>query len=197
MNWFRLNIDQVQGLTRLTYLYMSNCPLLNLVFHTFLCSLLKYWLEIWYMNLLWHNTDQVWVSLSLTIFLHELLSFAKISFSGLSSAVFWDIYLKFGLWIGIDIIQIKFEFHHAWPAFTGVIALCKNLVFRTFLCSLLRYWLEIWYMNWFRLNIDQVQGLSRLTYLYMSKCPLLNLVFQTFLCSLLKYWLEIWYINWF
>ena len=38
----------------------------------------------------------------------------------------------------------------------------------TFLCSLLRYWLEIWYMNWPWHNKDQ----SRLTDFYRSYCPL-------------------------
>ena len=53
-------------------------------------------------------------------------------FSRLFCAVVWDIDLKFSLWICYDIIQIEFEFRHAWPTFTGVIALRKNLLFRTF-----------------------------------------------------------------
>ena len=77
-------------------------------------------------------------------------------FSKLFSVVFWEIDLKFGMWISLDIIQIKFEFRHAWSTFTGVIALCWNLVFQFFLCRLLRYWLEIWYMNLSWHNTDQV-----------------------------------------
>ena len=107
-------------------------------------------------------------------------------FSKLFSVVLWDIDLKFGMWIRLDTIQIKFEFRHAWLTFTGVSALCWNLVFRTFLCCLLRYWLEIWYMNLSWHNTDQVRVLSHLTYFYRNHCPLLNLVFRTFLCCLLK-----------
>ena len=40
----------------------------NLVFWTFLSCLLWYWFEIWYMDLSWHNTDQVWLLLHLTYF---------------------------------------------------------------------------------------------------------------------------------
>ena len=32
-----------------------------LVVSCFLCSLLRFWLEIWYLNLYRHNTDQVWL----------------------------------------------------------------------------------------------------------------------------------------
>ena len=47
-------------------------------------------------------------------------------------------------------------------------------VFRTFLCRLLRYWLEIWFMNLSWHNTDQVWVWSRLTYFYRSCCPLLK-----------------------
>ena len=59
-----------------------------------------------------------------------------LQFSRLFSAVFWDIELKFDIWICHDIIQIKFDFRHAWLTFTGVIALCLNSVFKIFFCSL-------------------------------------------------------------
>ena len=72
--------------------------------------------------------------------------FVPLRFSGLFYVVFWDIYLKFDIYICHGIIQIKYEFSHAWATFTGVIALCLNLVFRTFLCRLLRYWLATWYI---------------------------------------------------
>ena len=103
-----------------------------------------------------------------------------LQFSRLFYAFFCDIDLKLGIRIGIDIIQIKFEFRHARPNFTGVIALCNNLVFQTFLCRLLRYWLEIWYMNWFWLNTNQVRVSSRLTYFYRSYCPLWKFSFPDF-----------------
>ena len=111
-------------------------------------------------------------------------------FSEFFSVILWDIDFKFGMWICLDIIQIQFEFHHAWPTFTGVFALCWNLVFRTFLCSLLRYWLEIWYMNLSWHNTDQVRVSSHLTYIYMSYCPLLKLSFPDF--SLLSFEILSW-----
>ena len=63
-------------------------------------------------------------------------------FSELFWVVLWDIDLKFGVWICLGIVQIKFEFRLAWCTFTGVIAVCWNLVFRLFLCFLFRYWLD-------------------------------------------------------
>ena len=45
-------------------------------------------------------------------------------FSKLFSVVLWDIDLKFGIWICLDIIQIKFDIGCVWPTFTWVIALC-------------------------------------------------------------------------
>ena len=131
---------------------------------------------------------------TLDLLLQELLTFAKIYIFRLFCAVFWDIDLKFFIWIGIDIIQIKFEFQHTWCTFTGVIALCKNLVFKTFLCSLLRYWLEIWYMNWFWHNTKEVWDLSRLTYFYKSYCPLLKFCFPDFYLQLCE--ISIWNLVW-
>ena len=52
-------------------------------------------------------------------FLQELLPFAKILFSGLFSAVFWDIQWQFGIWIVFDSIQSdQVKFRHDWPTFT-------------------------------------------------------------------------------
>ena len=96
------------------------------VFRTFLCRLMRYWFEIWYMNSSWHKTDQVWVSPCLTYFQWSYCPLLKFSFSRFFSAVFWDIDLKFGIWTCHNIIQIKFEFRHDWLTFIGVtgIVLC-------------------------------------------------------------------------
>ena len=122
--------------------------------------------------------------------------FSKISFiittASLKTVVLWDIDLKFGMWICHDIIQIKFEFSHAWPTFTGVIALCWNLVFRTFLYRLLRYSLKIWYMNLSWHNTDQVWVSLRLTYFYRSYCPLLKFSFLHFF--LLSFQILTWHL---
>ena len=136
----------------------------------------------------------------LSVFLSVRLSIClSTRFSGLFSVVLLDNDLKFGMWICLYIIQIKFDFHYVWPTFTWVtkkcIALCKKLVFLTFFFRLLWYWLEIWYMNLSWHKTDQDWLLSRLTHFYMSYCPLLNIVFRTFLCHLSRYWLEISYIN--
>ena len=45
-------------------------------------------------------------------------------------------------------------------------------VFRTFLSHPLRYWLEIWHTTLSWDDTDQVWLLSRLTYFYLSYCPL-------------------------
>ena len=45
-------------------------------------------------------------------------------------------------------------------------------VFRTFLSHPLRYWLQIWYTTSSWHDTDQVWLLSRLTYFYLSYCPL-------------------------
>ena len=63
--WYMIT---VQLLSRLTYFYLSCCPLPKFSFWTFLSRLLWFWLEIWYMNLSWHNTDQVWLLSRLTYF---------------------------------------------------------------------------------------------------------------------------------
>ena len=104
-------------------------------------------------------------------------------FSELFSVVLWDIDLKFGLWICLHIIQIKFDFGRVWFTLTWVIALCLNFVIQTFLCHLSTYWVEISYMNLSWHNTGQVRLGSCLTYFYMSYCPLLKFRFPDFSLS--------------
>ena len=87
------------------------------------------WILVYEFFITWHKSSLSFVRLDLLFW--ELLPFATIEFSRLFSAVFWDIDLKIGIWI-YNIIQIKFEFCHAWPSLTWVIVLCWNLVFLTF-----------------------------------------------------------------
>ena len=96
-------------------------------------------------------------------------------FSKLFSVVLWYIDLKFGIWIYLDIIQIKFDFCLVWYTFTWVIAVCKNLVFRTFLSPLLWYWPDIWYVNLSSHNKYQVWLLS--LFCNISYCPFLKFRF--------------------
>ena len=130
------------------------------------------------MNSSWHNTAQIRVWSHLTYFYRSYCPLLKFSFPNFSLPSF-EI-LTSNLIYEFDIIQIKLEFCHAWFTFTGVIVLCKNLVFRTFLCCCLRYWLEIWYMNLSWHNAAQVRVTSRLTYFYRSYYPLLKFCFWTF-----------------
>ena len=130
------------------------------------------------------------VCLSVHLSVRQSTGCPSTRFSKLFSVILWDIDLKFGIWICLDIIQIKFEFRYVWPTFIGVIALCWNLVSQTFLCCLLRYWLEIWYMNLSWHNTDQVRLSLRLTYFYRSYCPLLKFSIPDF--SLLSFEILTW-----
>ena len=129
LSWHKTN--QVWVSSRLTYFYRSYWP----------------FAKIWCMNLSWHKTNQVWVSSRLTYFYrsyYPLLKFCFL-FSGLFSAIFWDIQLKFCIWIAFVSIQTKFKFRHGLPSFTGVNALCKNLFFPNF--SLI-FWFITWNYFW-------------------------------------------------
>ena len=52
-------------------------------------------------------------------------------FSELFSVILWDVDLKFGIWLCLDMIQIKFDFCLGWPTFTWVIDL-----FSVILCDI-------------------------------------------------------------
>ena len=80
-------------------------------FPEFLSLPLRYWLEIWYMNLSCNNTDRVRVLSCLTYFYRSYCPLLKLSFPGFS-LLSLDIYLKYGTQICHDIIQIKFKFCH-------------------------------------------------------------------------------------
>ena len=107
----------------------------------------------------------------------------KFSFPDFSLQVFDHIDFSFGIRIGLELIQIKIVLCHAWPTFTWVFALCWNLVFQTFLCRLLIYWSEIWYIDFSSRFTDHVQLLWRLTYFLLSYCPLLKFSSPNFFVS--------------
>ena len=102
------------------YFYLSYCPYAkNLVFQTFLSRVLWFWLENWYMNLSWHNTGQSWLLCRLTYFYMNYCPLQKFQFYWLS---------RYWLWVS----HMNFSWHcHVWPTFSSF-ALCKNLVFQTF-----------------------------------------------------------------
>ena len=83
-------------------------------FPDFLCCLMTYLLGIWYVNSSWHNADQVRVSSRLNYLNMSYCLLLKLRFFRLFSVVLKDIDLK-GIWIGLDKIQIKFEFRQTWP----------------------------------------------------------------------------------
>ena len=93
------------------------------------------------------------------------------------SLMSYKIDFKFGIWITLGIIQIKYEFRRAWFTFTRSIAICQNLVFQSFLCRRIRYWLGSLYVNWFRYITDHVWVSSRLTYFYIVMRGTLCLTF--------------------
>ena len=68
----------------------------------------------------------------LGLLLQELLASAKIQFPRFFSASFWDIELKFGIWIYFGFIQIKFEFCQAWPFLQELLRFAKIYFSRLF-----------------------------------------------------------------
>ena len=89
---------------------LSVCPSVRLsvhfvsvhsVFRIFLSHPLRYWLEIWYMDSSWHNTDQVWVSSRLTYFYRNYYPLLIFSFPGFSLPSFeiltWNLVYEFAL----------------------------------------------------------------------------------------------------
>ena len=108
--------------------------------------------------------------------------------------------------------QVRLNLHRSWPTdrcnWHRLQSVCPSVrhtsVFRTLLCHLLRYWLEIWYVNLSWHNTDQVRVFSHLTYFtgvyinlswhktnqvwvsscltyfYRSYCPLLKFCFPDF-----------------
>ena len=98
------------------------------------------------------------------------------------------------MWIPLDIIQIKFEFRHAWPTFTGVIALCCNLVFQVF--SAVFSDTDLKFGIWICLDTIQIKFEFRYAWpTFIGVIALCwNLVYPTFFCCLLRNWLESWYM---
>ena len=94
--------------------------------------------------------------------------------------------LKFSIWIGVGIIQIRLTFVTLDLLYMSNSLLLKFFYFRTFLCQLSKYRLEIWYLHWSGHYTDQVWFLSSLIYFYMSQWPFLLLSFLDFSTSSLE-----------
>ena len=84
-----------------------------------------------------------------------------------------------GLWLAETFLLVPYRLAGGTLSLLAVCqsicpSVCHTSVFRTFLCRLLRYWLEIWYMKLSWHYTDQVRVWSRSTDFYRSYCPLLK-----------------------
>ena len=99
--WIRLVIIQIKCdsfYVRPTFTWViALCK--NSVARTFLSRLLLYWLAIWYMNLSWHNTDQVWLLLRMTNIYMNYSPLLKFCFPDFSLSSFeiltWNFMYEF------------------------------------------------------------------------------------------------------
>ena len=132
MNLSWHDTSQVRLWLCLTYFYMNYCPLLKFRFPDFSLSSFDIlcWNFIYEFVLTSYRSNSTLVAFDLL--LHELLPFAKISFSKLFFVIFRHIDLKFHIWICLDIIQIKFNFYYT-PAtklggYTGItMSVCPSV----------------------------------------------------------------------
>ena len=108
------------------------------VFQTFLSHPLKYWLDIWYTTLSWYDTDQVWLLSRLTYFYLSYCPLQKCLFTRFSevfSVILWDIDLKFGIRLCLDMIHrssltfVSVDVLLNWviaTVTTSIYIICKN-----------------------------------------------------------------------
>ena len=112
-----------------------------------------------YMNLSWHNTDQVRVSSRLTYFYRNKSPLLKFSFPDFSLPSFeiltWNLVHKVMTYIVlVHVIQIKFGFVLLHLHLQGLLPFAK---IQFFLCSLLRYSVEfgIWmYFDFIQIKFE-------------------------------------------
>ena len=81
----------------------------------------RYWLDFWYMSVLWWVTDQVYILFRSNDFWPSYgpwtLKFGQIFSCHFFFIIIWDIDLIFGMWVYSDELPIKFEFRSDWPNF--------------------------------------------------------------------------------
>ena len=147
-SWWQASIwrvtDQVWLLSRLTYFFMSYCPLVNIAFPDFssLCFHISKWKLVGSFHLTSYRSSSTFVTVDLLF--HELLPFVQNSFSGLFITLLSHIWMKVGRKLPFVELQIKFDFR-GWPTFSWVIALCLKFFFRTFLSYDFTFLNESWY----------------------------------------------------
>ena len=108
INWSWCNTGQGKLLSRLTYFLLSYFPFKNEVFQIFVSRLLWYRLEICCILTYYRSSLTFDAYKLLKLMAHEFFFFVTIEFSGLFSAVFYDIDIQLGVWICIDIIYFLF-----------------------------------------------------------------------------------------
>ena len=108
------------------------------------------------------------------------------------------------IWSVIDrqiVSKLRFHWQGTKNRYRGTVVVQSPLnesssfvkwVFRTFLCRVLIYWFEMYYMIFSWHNTYPVRLLSGLTKVCVSHCHCSKLIFRTFLCRYLRYWLAIW-----
>ena len=161
MNLSWHNAGQVRLWSRLTYFYMSYCPLQKCRFPDF--SLSSFDILTWHLS--WHNTGQVlilscWPTFTWVIALCKNLVFR--TFFSCLGILTWH----FGIWICLD----KFDFYCVLPDCTPKIFFCLN--FRTFLCHLARYWHQIWGIDLYWHNTENFSLLYPFMYSFRSYASL-------------------------
>ena len=110
MNLFWHNTDQVWLLLRLTWLHTPDIFFcLNLVFRTFLCHLVRYWHQIWGINLYSHNTENFSL---LYPFMYSFWSYASLKFVGAGRGhVLLQQYLQYACSVSLSLWSFD---KHVW-----------------------------------------------------------------------------------
>ena len=119
----------------------------NSVSRIFLCRLFRYWIEIWYLNIFWLNTDQFLLLPSLTFLYMSYCPLLKFSFPAFSMQSF-------------EILTLN-RWSSSWSVFIGVMPpkyllgpvgdmYCLSNTFRMLVYS------EIFYFRWIQRPSDRV-----------------------------------------
>ena len=98
--------------------------------------------------------------------------------------------MKFGIWLCLDIIQVKYDFHWVLPTFTSLIVSCKNWVSKLFsgvFCDI-----DLKLILWICRNVIQFEFCLVWQTFSLSYCPLLKFGIPIF--SLLSFVILSWYL---
>ena len=196
MNLSWHHTGQVRLWSRLTYFYMSYCPLQRLCFPDFSLSSFDIlsWNFIYKFVLTSYRSSSTLVAFDLL--LHELLPFAKIMFSGLFFVIFRHIELKFHICICLDMITGQMRLLVAFDLLLHeLLSLLKFLFFRDF--SLSSFDILSWNFIYVFVLTSYRSSTTLVAFdlLLHELLPLLKFRFRDFLCHLSTCWVEISYMN--